>query len=84
MKIKNTREWMKDMFELGFGWGILYFILIMILLFGLFCLEAAIGVWLWGIIMVGVFGLPSLTFWQFIGLQILIYILFPSMGGKVE
>ena len=74
---------MQDMFELGFGWGVLYFILIMILFFGLLCLEAAIGVWLWGIIMVGVFGLPSLTFWQFIGLQLLICILMPT-GGKIE
>jgi len=41
-------------------------------------LGALIGCWLWGVIAVGVFGLPALTFWQFYGLMILIHILFPS------
>lgn len=40
-------------------------------------LSAVIGCWLWGVIAVGVFGLPSLTFWQFCGLMGLIHILFP-------
>lgn len=28
--------------------------------------------WLWGIIAVAIFGLPQLSFWQFVGLTILI------------
>ena len=39
---------------------------------------AWIGVALWSAIMVKIFGLPDLTFWQFYGLIILIHILFPS------
>ena len=58
--------------------------IILVLVFGL--LFAWIGVWLWGIIAVGVFGLPALTFWQFYGLIILMRILFPvsTTTGKKE
>ena len=40
-------------------------------------LGAWIGVSLWGAIMVEIFGLPALTFWQFYGLIILLRILLP-------
>lgn len=45
---------------------------------------AAIGVWLWGIIAVSIFGLPALTYWQFYGLLILIRILLPKRNVKIN
>lgn len=65
----------------SYGWediGIAIVILICALLLGL--LGAWIGVALWGAIMVKVFGLPALTFWQFYGLMILLHILLPGRG----
>ena len=40
-----------------------------------------LGVWLWKMIMVQIFGLPALSFWQFVGLDMLISLLFPNNGG---
>ena len=40
-------------------------------------INAAIGMWLWGVIMVPVFGLPALSYWQTFGLIWLINILLP-------
>ena len=45
---------------------------------------AWIGVSLWGAIMVNVFGLPALTFWQFYGLMILLHILLPGRGVRTK
>ena len=52
---------------------------------GLICLAVLlslitnfIAVWLWGIIAVGVFGLPSLTFWQMFGLVWLVRLILPN------
>ena len=47
-------------------------------------LGAWIGVTLWGAIMVKVFGLPALTFWQFYGLMILLHILLPGRGVRTK
>ena len=41
-------------------------------------IYAAIGWWLWGTIMVSIFGLPQLTFAQFCGLYALCNILFKN------
>lgn len=38
---------------------------------------AAIACWLWGLIMVAVFGLPALTYWQMFALIWLIRMIFP-------
>ena len=59
---------------------------IVILLFALVLalLGAWIGVALWGAIMVKVFGLPALTFWQFYGLIILLHILLPGRGVRTK
>ena len=40
-----------------------------------------LGVWLWKMIMVQIFGLPALSFWQFVGLDMLISLLFPTYNG---
>lgn len=37
-----------------------------------------IAVWLWGAIAVAVFGLPTLNFWQMLGLRVLINLILPS------
>lgn len=59
---------------------------IVILLFALVLalLGTWIGVALWGAIMVKVFGLPALTFWQFYGLIILLHILLPGRGVRTK
>lgn len=46
--------------------------------------EAILGVWLWRKIMVEIFNLPYLTFWQFYGLVVLIHIIFPGRTVKVK
>lgn len=60
--------------------------IIVMLLFALVLalLGAWIGVALWSAIMVKVFGLPALTFWQFYGLIILLHILLPGRGMRVK
>lgn len=51
----------------------------------LFIIFNAIAVWLWGIIAVGVFGLPALNFWQMLGLKLLLRWLIPmSSGGYTQ
>lgn len=50
-------------------------------------IYSIVGCWLWGIIAVGIFNLPALSFWQFFGLQVLIRTFMPirvansSTGG---
>lgn len=48
---------------------------IFIIVFGL--VLAGIANWLWGLIIVPVFGAPVLTYWQMYGIMILIKLLFP-------
>lgn len=51
----------------------------------LFVIFNAIAVWLWGIVAVGVFGLPALSFWQMLGLKLLLRWLIPmSSGGYTQ
>ena len=38
---------------------------------------AGIALWMWGLIIVPVFGAPALTFWQMYGIMILINCLIP-------
>lgn len=40
-------------------------------------IGAAIATWLWGLIIVPVFGAPVLGYWQIYGIIILIKLLFP-------
>ena len=58
--------------------GCLTALLAVVLLIGLAFLYAAIGCWLWGAIMVPVFGLPTLTYWQMYGIIVLARIVFGS------
>lgn len=67
-----------DWEELGAAIVMLLFALVLALL------GAWIGVALWSAIMVKVFGLPALTFWQFYGLIVLLHILLPGRGVRVK
>lgn len=48
---------------------------IFLVLFGL----NFIAVWLWGILAVGIFGLPALSYWQMFGLRVLLGIILPGV-----
>jgi hypothetical protein len=56
------------------------FLLMIILLAGLYLLEAWIGQWLWNDVvgMDTLFGLPELKFWEMYGLIWLAHIIFPN------
>lgn len=41
----------------------------------------AIATWLWGLLMVPIFGAPPLTFWQMFGLMILLRLLIPTSSS---
>lgn len=68
MKYRDTGS------EIGFAVLMLILALVFALLF------AWVGMMLWNAIMVGVFGLPALTYWQFYGLIVLLHILLPGRG----
>lgn len=59
------------------GGCLVVFIVIFLSLF----IYAAIGCWLWGLIMVPVFGLPALGYWQMFGLMCLLRMLFGRSGS---
>ena len=64
----------KDWSDLGcFGW-----FLVILLLIALVWLDVFISCLLWGVIAVGVFGLPALTMWQMFGLILLLHFILPS------
>ena len=65
------------MFSLLEDLSILTIILLILAIIGIFFLSNTIAVWLWGIIAVEVFHLPVLTFWQMVGLRVLIWMLAP-------
>ena len=41
-------------------------------------LLAGIALWMWGLVIVPVFGAPALTFWQMYGIMVLIDCLMPT------
>ena len=53
---------------------------IFIIVFGL--VLAGIANWLWGLIIVPVFGAPVLTYWQMYGIMILIRLLIPTFSNS--
>ena len=63
------------------NYGCLTVIGIILLIVVLFVIFNAIAVWLWGIIAVGIFGLPALNFWQMFGLKILLGWIIPTASG---
>lgn len=61
------------------GWILLLVLLIGLVLFAVPALE----LWIWGLVMVPVFGLPMMTFWQMFWFNILMSLLF-GKNIKVE
>ena len=49
-----------------------------IVVVALFFIFNFLATWLWGVIAVGIFGLPSLGYWQMFGLRILLGLCIPS------
>jgi hypothetical protein len=65
--------------------GIIGVIILTIVGFALIMLlEAGIAIWLWDIIMVDIFNLPALTYWEMYGLIWLINILFGGIHTKIN
>lgn len=64
--------------------GCLGCIALIIVIVALLVIYFAAEVWLWSAIAVAVFGLPALSFWQMIGLNILLWMLLPGRIVKVS
>lgn len=65
----------KKVIAINGGFQLLIFILVTL---GLLFVSIVFQLWLWKIIMVAIFGLPMLTFWQMVGLDFLVW----SFTGK--
>lgn len=65
------------------GW---FFVILVVvaLVFGIMCAEVGIALWLYGVVAVSVFGLPTLTFWQMFAMIWLFHILFSGLGSIVN
>ena len=57
-------------------------IVAIILIVAIFIASMVLFLWLWKCIAVAVFGLPMLTFWQGVGLQVLCSMLFKVNPGQ--
>lgn len=66
-----------DKFLTALGGCLVVFIIVFLSIF----VYAAIGCWLWGLIMVPVFGLPMLGYWQMFGLMCLLRMLFGRVSN---
>lgn len=75
--MKDEKKRRKRVIEINGGFQLLIFILITL---GLLFVSIVFQLWLWKIIMVAVFGLPMLTFWQMVGLDLLFW----TFTGKVN
>lgn len=67
----------KRVIAINGGFQLLIFILVTL---GLLFVSIVFQLWLWKIIMVAVFGLPMLTFWQMVGLDFLVW----TFTGKIN
>lgn len=78
MKDEKKRERnQKKVIEISGGFQLLIFIIITL---GLLFASIVLQLQLWQIIMVAVFGLPMLTFWQMVGLDLLFW----TFTGKIN
>lgn len=68
----------KDENNSGYIFGILILAII------IWIIEIYLGVWLWKVICGAIFGLPTLSFWQFFGLKLLLEILLPTITKSKE
>lgn len=70
------KNWFNSLWDDSAGLGCFATILIYILMIGLIVLENALGVWLWSVLVVAKFAAPALGFWEFLGLRVLVHIIF--------
>ena len=68
---------LKKVIVINGAFQLLIFILIVL---GLLFASIVFQLWLWKIVMVAVFGLPMLTFWQMVGLDLLFW----TFTGKID
>ena len=64
--------------------GCLIALLATILVIALIFLTPLLELWLWGIVMVPIFGAPVLTYWQMFALNLLCGLLFRRGGGNIN
>jgi uncharacterized membrane protein len=62
---EKIREWLESC---SFGQVMAAIILLMVIFVGLICLDIAIAMYIWNIVVVAIFGVPTVTFWQMFGL----------------
>ena len=75
--MKDEKKKRKRVIEINGAFQLLIFILIVL---GLLFASIVFQLWLWKIVMVAVFGLPMLTFWQMVGLDLLFW----TFTGKID
>ena len=84
--MKNSFNKLKDEGGVGYAIGIyaIAIVFALILLVGLFALEALWATWLWNTILPSLFAFVGpITFWQMVGLQCLIALLVPTNWSRV-
>jgi hypothetical protein len=67
---------LKDAFEENFACGCLICLLALVLIVGVFFLEAWVVMLLWNAIVPAIFALPTIGFWMACGMKLLISFLF--------
>lgn len=84
MDLNFVKDTIEDKWDNSMGWSALIFIILfaLVIAFGICCLTWWIEWLLWGAIVVKVFGLPALTFWQIAGLDILLGALIRRSSGS--
>ena len=84
MNLNFIKDTIEDKWDDSMSCGKLIFIILLtlVIFFGICCLAWWIEWLLWGVIMVKVFGLPVLTFWQMAELDILLSLLIPHFSGS--
>lgn len=84
MNLNFIKDTIEDKWDDSMGCGglILIVLFVLAIVFGICCLSWWIEWLLWEAIVVKVFGLPALTFWQMAGLDILLGLLIPHSSGS--
>lgn len=75
---------MKELFEDGVAIGCLSIIGILGLVFGFICLEGWILMLLWNVIVIKVFAIGEITFWQGLGIMAICNILIKSSTTIIQ
>lgn len=76
MKNNNIKNYSKNNKSYKYGCLVFLVTLVVLLLFGF--IYSAIIMWIWNAVIVALFGLPFISYWQAFGLYILCNILFKN------